>query len=83
LTYETKYLDFGKQEQKSAEFLAQNPNGRIPLLVDHQNNDFKVWESKAILLYLVEKCTLVSASVSVFSPIPSLLTLPLGRRHRA
>ncbi|GAA6050891.1 hypothetical protein JCM3770_005760 [Rhodotorula araucariae] len=55
LTYETKYLAFDKQEQKGEEFLKINPNGRIPALVDHQNNDFAVWESKAILLYLVAK----------------------------
>ncbi|GAA6037598.1 hypothetical protein JCM8097_006133 [Rhodosporidiobolus ruineniae] len=55
LSYETKYLDFGKNEQKGEEFLKITPNGRIPALVDHQNNDFTIWESKAILQYLVEK----------------------------
>ncbi|GAA6008279.1 hypothetical protein JCM10207_000065 [Rhodosporidiobolus poonsookiae] len=55
LSYETKYLAFDKAEQKGDEFLKINPNGRIPALVDHQNNDFAVWESKACLLYLVNK----------------------------
>ncbi|GAA5821054.1 hypothetical protein JCM11251_001939 [Rhodosporidiobolus azoricus] len=55
LTYETKYLDFGSNEHKGEAFLKINPNGRIPALIDHQNNDFTIWESKAILLYLVEK----------------------------
>ncbi|KPV73388.1 uncharacterized protein RHOBADRAFT_16994, partial [Rhodotorula graminis WP1] len=55
LSYETKWLDFSKGEQKSAEFLALCENGRIPLLVDHENKDFKVWESKACMLYLVAK----------------------------
>ncbi|KAI0731869.1 thioredoxin-like protein [Fomitopsis betulina] len=55
LSYESKYLDFGKQEQKSAEYTQYNPNGRIPALIDHGNNDFVVWESNAIMLYLVEK----------------------------
>lgn len=54
-TYETKYLDFAKGEQKGAEFLAKNPNGRIPALVDHENGDFTVWESKACMKYLVAK----------------------------
>lgn len=31
------------------------PNGRVPALVDHQNNDLVVWESGAILYYLVDK----------------------------
>ncbi|KAH9833867.1 glutathione S-transferase [Rhodofomes roseus] len=52
---EPKYLDFSKQEQKSPEHTQYNPNGRIPTLIDHANNDFVVWESNAILLYLVEK----------------------------
>ncbi|GAA5960083.1 hypothetical protein JCM21900_003430 [Sporobolomyces salmonicolor] len=55
LTYETKFLDFANGEQKAAEFVKLNPNGRIPALVDHQNNDYTVWESKACMLYLVEK----------------------------
>ncbi|KAK4705765.1 glutathione S-transferase, partial [Phenoliferia sp. Uapishka_3] len=55
LTYESKYLQFDKAEQKAPAFLAINPNGRIPCLVDHSDNDFAVWESDAILVYLVEK----------------------------
>ncbi|KZT58761.1 glutathione S-transferase [Calocera cornea HHB12733] len=55
LTYEPIYLDFPKKEQKAPEFLKLNPNGRIPVIVDHENDDFVLWESNAILLYLVEK----------------------------
>lgn len=29
-----------------------NPNGRVPAIIDHNNGDFKVFESAAILLYL-------------------------------
>ncbi|EIN11266.1 thioredoxin-like protein [Punctularia strigosozonata HHB-11173 SS5] len=54
LSYESKYVDFSKQEQKSEEHLKLNPNGRIPTLIDHKNGDFVVWESNAILLYLVD-----------------------------
>ncbi|OSD01270.1 glutathione transferase Ure2p class [Trametes coccinea BRFM310] len=55
LTYESKYLDFAKGEHKGPEHTKLNPNGRIPTLIDHQNNDFVIWESNAILLYLIEK----------------------------
>ncbi|KIJ51477.1 hypothetical protein M422DRAFT_244640 [Sphaerobolus stellatus SS14] len=40
---------------KAPEFLAINPNGRVPALVDHTNNDFIIWESAAILLYVSER----------------------------
>ncbi|CCL99910.1 uncharacterized protein FIBRA_01935 [Fibroporia radiculosa] len=55
LEYETIYLDLVKGEQKAPGFTKYNPNGRIPALIDHGNNDFVVWESCAILVYLVEK----------------------------
>ena len=43
LTYEPVYLDFGKGEHKAPDYLKINPNGRIPAIIDHQNNDFIVW----------------------------------------
>ncbi|KAI0360535.1 glutathione S-transferase C-terminal-like protein [Trametes cingulata] len=55
LEYETVNIDLSKNEQKSPDFVKLNPNGRVPALVDHSNDDFAIWESNAILLYLVEK----------------------------
>ena len=43
LTYESVYLDFKKGEQKAPDYLKINPNGRIPAIIDHHNNDFIVW----------------------------------------
>ena len=43
LTYQSVYLDFSKKEQKNPEYLKINPNGRIPAIIDHNNNDFIVW----------------------------------------
>ncbi|KIJ55198.1 hypothetical protein M422DRAFT_23812 [Sphaerobolus stellatus SS14] len=50
--YNAKVISFKENEQKSEWFLKINPNGRIPAIVDHKNNDFAVFETSAILLYL-------------------------------
>lgn len=45
-------VDLAKGEQRSPAFLAQNPNGFVPVLVD---GDTTLWESNAILVYLAER----------------------------
>ena len=56
LPYDMHVLAFDKAEQKSAAFVAINPNGRIPAIVDHDiDGGFAVFESGAILMYLAEK----------------------------
>jgi GSH-dependent disulfide-bond oxidoreductase len=52
LPYELVPIDSRKGEQFSAAFLAINPNGKTPALVD---GDAVVFDSNAILLYLAEK----------------------------
>jgi glutathione S-transferase len=49
---ETVPVDLLKREHKTAEFLALNPCGRVPVLVD---GDLSLWESHAILAYLGDK----------------------------
>lgn len=53
--YELTFIDFAKKEQKADWYVALNPNGRIPTIVDRSNDDFTVFESGAILWYLAEK----------------------------
>ncbi len=55
LPYELRVIDLGRQEQKQDWYVAINPNGRIPAIVDHDADDFAVFESGAILIYLAEK----------------------------
>jgi GSH-dependent disulfide-bond oxidoreductase len=55
LPYTVHALQLSKGEQKRPEFLAISPNGRIPAIVDRAADDFAVFESGAILVYLAEK----------------------------
>lgn len=56
LEYATTIVDLVSGQQKQPYFLALNPNGKIPVLVDHDAGDFAIMESGAILLWLAEKC---------------------------
>jgi glutathione S-transferase len=55
LPYKVTRISFDKKEQKEPWFLKINPNGRIPAIVDHDNDDFAVFESGALMIYLAEK----------------------------
>jgi glutathione S-transferase len=55
LPYEVKPIRLDKLEQKEPWFLEINPNGRIPAIVDRDEEDLAVFESGAILVYLAEK----------------------------
>jgi len=53
--YETIGVNLLEGAQKQPAFLAINPNGRIPAIVDTDEDDFAVFESGAIMIYLAEK----------------------------
>ena len=52
MPYDPIPIDTRKGEQHKSEFLAVNPNAKVPAIVD---GDVKVFDSSAILLYLAEK----------------------------
>ena len=54
IPYEYQAIDLGALEQKQDWFLEMNPNGRIPVIIDENNDDYVVFESGAILLYLAD-----------------------------
>lgn len=58
LPYEAHYVNIGKNETWNDDFLALNPNGKIPAIIDPEGPDggpFALFESGAILIYLAEK----------------------------
>lgn len=55
LPYTWRHIKLSEQEQKADWYMKLNPNGRIPTLIDHDNGDFAIFESGAILIYLAEK----------------------------
>ncbi len=58
LPYEPHAVRFDRNDQMSPEFLALNPNNKIPAIIDPQGPDGKplaLFESGAILVYLAEK----------------------------
>ena len=54
LPYNVHKIDISKGEQFAPEFIAINPNSKIPAIVDRET-DITVFESGAILMYLAEK----------------------------
>lgn len=58
LPYEAHFIDIRRGDQFTPEFLAINPNNKIPAIVDPDGPDGRpmtVFESGAILIYLAEK----------------------------
>ncbi len=67
LPVEVHHVSFKDRETQSPDYLAINPMGKVPALVD---GDFKLWESNAILTYLATK-------------FPETKALPSDARGRA
>jgi GSH-dependent disulfide-bond oxidoreductase len=55
MPYEVHPIDLSSGGQKQPDYVAINPNGRIPTIVDREEDGFAVFESGAIMIYLAEK----------------------------
>ncbi|MGH8247678.1 MAG: glutathione S-transferase family protein [Gammaproteobacteria bacterium] len=55
LPYTVRHIKLSEGHQKQEWYMKLNPNGRIPTIIDHDFDDFVVFESGAILIYLAEK----------------------------
>ena len=51
--YKITKVDLNKNEQFNSEFIKISPFSKIPVIIDHRNNE-KIFESGAILIYLAE-----------------------------
>ena len=52
--YKVTKVDLGKDEQFKPEYLKISPFGKIPVIIDHENNK-SIFESGAILMYPGDK----------------------------
>ena len=82
LPYTVKVVDITKGDQFKPEFLAINPNNKIPAIVDHTPVDHRplaLFESGAILLYLAEKTgKLLPSSVRGKAEVTQWLMFQMG-----
>ena len=79
LDYRVHHIHLDQKEQKADWYVKLNPNGRIPTIVDHGNNDFAVFESGAIMIYLAEKTgRLMPADVKGRSTVIQWLMFQMG-----
>jgi len=79
LPYEVHAIDLSKNQQKEPWFLAINPNGRIPAIVDRDHDGLAVFESGAIMIHLAEKAgRLLPADVKGRARVLSWLMFQMG-----
>ncbi|MBU6445138.1 MAG: glutathione S-transferase N-terminal domain-containing protein [Alphaproteobacteria bacterium] len=77
--YEVHPIQLSKGEQKQPWFLKINPNGRIPAIVDRDEDNLAVFESGAIMIYLAEKTgRLLPSARRLRAPVLSWLMFQMG-----
>ena len=72
LAYERIDAGMSYGRTREADYLAMNPNARIPTLVE---GDFVLWESNSIMRYL---CLAHGRGTPIYPEAPKLRVSPLG-----
>mgnify|MGYP001363380493 CR=1 FL=1 len=78
MDYKAILVNLGEGEQKKPDFLKISPNGRIPAIIDTDNN-LSIFESGAIMIYLADKADkLISADPIKRAKVTEWLMFQMG-----
>ena len=79
IPYNVHVVNLMNGDQKKEDFLKLNPNGRIPVIVDTDNDNLAIMESGAQLIYLAEKAgRLLPSDVKGRSKVIQWLMFQMG-----
>jgi len=79
MPYEAHAINLAEGEQFKSDFLKISPNGRIPAIVDTDNDDLSIFESGAIMLYLAEKAgKLIPSDINGRAKVVEWLMFQMG-----
>ena len=79
IPYNVHFINLMSGDQKKPEFLKLNPNGRIPVIVDTDNDNLAIMESGAQLIYLAEKAgKLLPSETNARSKVIQWLMFQMG-----
>ena len=79
MTYKVHAINLAEGEQLKSDFLKISPNGRIPAIVDTDNDDLSIFESGAIMLYLAEKAgKLIPSDINGRAKVVEWLMFQMG-----
>ena len=79
MPYEVHAINLADGEQHKPDFLKISPNGRIPAIVDTDNDELSIFESGAIMLYLAEKAgKLIPSDINGRAKVVEWLMFQMG-----
>ena len=79
MPYKVHAINLAEGDQLKSDFLKISPNGRIPAIVDTDNNDLSIFESGAIMLYLAEKAgKLIPSDINGRAKVVEWLMFQMG-----